>query len=629
VDNAPALRAKPIETNVSFNYVASDEKVVIDIDEDPATIEGCTLNFTVKRVRDVNGNDSDPTTWSAFVNRNELVWADDALSVTQHVETGSSVTATIVNKGGKQQMWTLDGMPSWLTASADYGTTNPRSESTVTFTISPATPIGKYEETVYLKGNDGIETPLTISVKVTGNVPDWAVNPKDFENSMSVIGRVEIKGTPMDDEDDLVAAFIGEECRGVAHPVYKERYDGSFITMDIYGNNETGQEVTFRAYDASTGTLYPVVTPDRSITFAPLSLIGKYDAPVVLTVEDLIEQQTELKAGWNWLSLSVKASDMTVPAIFGKIADNVLNVKSQHNGYLTYENNSWGGNLTSALSNTQMYAVQMKADSKLRLVGQRVDPASTAITAGEGWNWIGYYGRQVASVSDALAGLQPVNGDILKGQSGVSYFDTYEWAGSLPMMEPGIGYMLNSVTTNNRTFSYPAATVAAARALSTAFVDDTEGASYSAFSPVSYRKYANNAIMAVRLVADGQVLGHTELGVFAGDECRAAAVTDDEGVAYLTIPGDDDVTLTFKVALGDQVIDAATTVNYEADGVYGSPKHPLVIDLGETDGIREMLYDGGLESIYDLSGRKISLDDNSRRLHKGVYIIKGRKKTVK
>ena len=299
-------------------------------------------------------------------------------------------------------------------------------------------------------------------MKVTGNVPDWAVNPKDFENSMSVIGRVEIKGTPMDDEDDLVAAFIGEECRGVAHPVYKERYDGSFITMDIYGNNETGQEVTFRAYDASTGTLYPVVTPDRSITFAPLSLIGKYDAPVVLTVEDLIEQQTELKAGWNWLSLSVKASDMTVPAIFGKIADNVVNVKSQHNGYLTYENNSWGGNLTSALSNTQMYAVQLKADSKLRLVGQRVDPASTAITAGEGWNWIGYYGRQVASVSDALAGLQPVNGDILKGQSGVSYFDTYEWAGSLPMMEPGIGYMLNSVTTNNRTFSYPAATVAAA-----------------------------------------------------------------------------------------------------------------------------------------------------------------------
>ena len=142
-DEAPAMREKPAETNVSFTYVASDTKVVIEIDEDPATIEGCTLNFTVRSVRDENGNLSVPAVWSAFVNRNELVWADDALSVEQQVKSESTLTATIVNKGGKQQMWTLDGMPSWLTASADYGTTNPRSETTVTFTISPATPIGR------------------------------------------------------------------------------------------------------------------------------------------------------------------------------------------------------------------------------------------------------------------------------------------------------------------------------------------------------------------------------------------------------------------------------------------------------------------------------------------------------
>jgi hypothetical protein len=593
-------------------------------------MEGCTIFITAKNVKDKNGNKAQPITWTVFVQQNNLKWQEADVALTKTVGEQDTFTAVIENRGSESEAWSLSGLPAWLTINTEGGVLKPQATETLTFSVAESVAIGNYEQTIYLSGNSNIAEPMTLSLKVTGNVPAWTVNPKDFENSMSVIGRVEIKGTPMDDEDDLVAAFIGEECRGVAHPVYKERYDGSFITMDIYGNNETGQEVSFRAYDASTGTLYPVVTPDRSITFAPLSLIGKYDAPVVLTVEDLIEQQTELKAGWNWLSLSVKASDMTVPAIFGKIADNVLNVKSQHNGYLTYENNSWGGNLTGALSNTQMYAVQMKADSKLRLVGQRVDPASTAITAGEGWNWIGYYGRQVASVSDALAGLQPVNGDILKGQSGVSYFDTYEWAGSLPMMEPGVGYMLNSVTTNNRTFSYPAATVAAARYSEKGIEESEKSATATTlFSPVNYRKYANNAIMAVRLVAGSQALGHTELGVFAGDECRAAAVTDDEGVAYLTIPGDDDVTLTFKVALGDQMIDAATTVNYEADGVYGSPKHPLVIDLGETDGIREMLYDGGLESIYDLSGRKISLDDNSRRLHKGVYIIKGRKKTVK
>ena len=54
-DDAPAMRTKPTETNVSFTFVASNEKVVINIDEDPAIIEGCTLNFTVRDVRDENG----------------------------------------------------------------------------------------------------------------------------------------------------------------------------------------------------------------------------------------------------------------------------------------------------------------------------------------------------------------------------------------------------------------------------------------------------------------------------------------------------------------------------------------------------------------------------------------------
>ena len=637
--DAPALHTKAVEANVSFTYTASSDKIIINIDEDPATIEGCTLNFTVQSVRDENGNYSEPATWSAFVNRNELVWADDALSVEQQVKSESTVTAIIVNKGGKQQMWTLDGMPSWLNASADYGTTNPRSETTVTFTVSPATPIGKYEETVYLKGNDGIETPLTLNLKVTGKVPDWSVNPKDFENSMNVIGRVEIKGTPMDNEDDIVAAFIGEECRGVAHPVYKERYDGSFITMDIYGKDEKdengnsiAQEVTFRAYDASTGTLYPVVTPNTDITFTPLALMGKYDEPVVFSVVDLIEQETDLKAGWNWLSLYVNTDKMTVDGIFEKIADDVITVKSQESWAMRNDNGEWKGSLT-AMGNEQMYAVQLKADRKLRIVGQPVNPENCVITAESGWNWIGYYGRQVASVGYAIAGLQPVTGDILKGQSGVTYFDRYEWVGSLLMMEPGIGYMLKSNISNNRVFGYPAATVAAARSVHETATSVSgglpAGAQLSVFTPINFRNYANNAIMAARLTANGKTIGNAALGVFAGNECRTAAVTNENGVVYLTIPGDDAATLTFKVAVGGKVYDAATTVGYEVDGVYGSPDSPVIIDLGEATGIVDVDVDVDVTDVYDLQGRKVDLKDGRRKLPKGVYIINGQKKTVK
>ena len=218
-------------------------------------------------------------------------------------------------------MWTLSGMPSWLTPSEEYGSTNPRSETIVTFSVNPATPIGKYEETIYLKGNDGIEIPLTLNFCVTGELPQWNLNPRDFETSMNVIGRVELLGMPLTDADDILAAFVGDECRGVAHLEYKDRYDGYYATINIYGNSgDENKPITFRAYDALTGNLYPAVEPDRNIKFEALTLIGKYADPVVFNLLDKIEQSTELKAGWNWISLNVKAEDMNTQTIFEKIA---------------------------------------------------------------------------------------------------------------------------------------------------------------------------------------------------------------------------------------------------------------------------------------------------------------------
>ena len=618
-NEAPALRTKPTETNVSFSFVASNEKVVINLDEDAAILEGCTLNFTVRDVRDENGNYSVPAVWTAFVNKKELEWLEDEISLTQEVKTGGAFDATIINKSGVQQMWSLSGMPSWLSVSEDYGTTNPQDETTVTFTVSPSTPIGKYEETIYLRANNGIETPLIIHVNVTGQVPDWSVNPGDYENSMNVIGRVEVQGLPMDDTDDLVAAFIGEECRGVAHPAYIERYDSYFVTMNIYGNDDVGKKVTFRAYDASTGTLYPELTPD-TITFAALKLTGRYEKPIVFTALDKIEQSTELKEGWNWMSLFVKADDMDAKSILSKVADDVLVIKSQADGWLMRENDSWSGKLTS-LKNNQMYAVQMQSDRTLRIVGQPVDPANCPINLASGWNWVGYYGHQVASVSDAFAAMSPEDGDIVKGQSGVTYFDSYEWAGPLMVMEPGVGYMVHTLTA--RQFGYSKNLLKAPATLNVPL------SNLNYFSPVDYHNYSNNAIMTVRVINSGKPVVHLELGVFVDNECRTADVTDENGIAFLTIPGDHIGTMSFKLAEGDEIVEAAESFTYEADAIYGSPGNPVVLELGNATGIGTI--DNSqitMDSYYDLSGRKF-VKPSTRQMSKGIYIINGQKQVVK
>ncbi|MCR5158930.1 MAG: LamG domain-containing protein, partial [Prevotella sp.] len=626
-DAAPALRVKPEEENVSFTFVASDNKIVIDIDEAPARIEGTTLNFTVRDVHDQNGNLSEPVTWSAFVNHNPLAWKESTLAVATEVTAGATLTATLVNKSGQQQVWTMSDLPSWLEADIIYGDLQPLAEQTITFTVSEATPIGKYEKTVYVAGNDGIKTPLTLNITVTGNVPGWAVNPHDFETSMNLIAVLKNDDTPMTDPDDLMAAFVGEECRGVAHPEYNERYGNYYVTMDIYGASaESGQEVTFRAYDASTGTVYPVVTleSNEAFTFIPLTLMGTYAEPNVFIIRNLIEQELELKAGWNWVSFNVAAEDMTVPAIFEKIADDVIVVKGQMSS-LTPEEGEWDGNLNGSLTNTEMYAVKMATDRILRIVGTSVN---TPVPVYAGWNWLGYYGRQVSSLGDALAYMQKDNGDILKAQRGVAYWDVNSWSGSLMMMEPGLGYQFKS-SNDKQTFSYPSAATAGARQLTPGAAPAMENGRSSIFSPVNFRNYPDNAIMAVKVVADSKTLAGVEVAAFAGDECRTAAFTNDEGIAFLTIPGDETCELTFQVAVDGEVVVAPLTLTYETDAIYGTPKHPVLMNLGAATGIREMLYGNGMESIYDLSGRKIQLDGQTRKLQKGVYIINGQKQTVK
>ncbi len=616
---APALRNKQIETNVSYDYSASDTKIVITIDEDPTIIEGCYLNLTVRDLRDANGNYSEPVNWTVFVNRNELEWKEDELQMTTHVKDETSATATIINKGGVQQLWSISGMPSWLEVSADYGVTNPTAETRITFTVSESTPIGHYEETIYLKGNNGIETPLTVSVNVTGDVPSWSVRANDYEMPMSLISVLKMPGSTADDSQDLVAAFIDGVCRGVAHPEYLKRYDTYYVTMDIYGNsNDADKKVTFRAYDASTGTIYPIVETSETIGFNALDLIGRYDTPTTLTAVDKIEQTTELKKGWNWFSLYVKPDAENVKSVFGSVADGLVMVKgqSQEEGFIMHEGNIWAGSMKD-LSYSRMYSVKMSADKDLSLIGSRINPQDQKITIVRGWNWIGYYGSQVISVTDALAGMNPQNGDIIKGQSGVAYYDNFEWNGSLKTLEPGHGYMIMSTTDAERQFSYPTVTTSPRRA------PRRSSGAQSSFQPVDYHEFSGNMVVIAKVLYNGQPAKNAELGIFAEGQCRQAQFTDENGLVYMTVPGDKQTQLRAVAVINGQFYNIEQSVDYRNDDIIGTPSNPLQLTVGsQTTGISVINADSD-DMMFDLQGRKIENDAEN-----GI-IIKGRKKIIK
>ena len=401
---------------------------------------------------------------------------------------------------------------------------------------------------------------------------------------MNLVGTLSIMGQPSDDAEDLVAAFIDGECRGVAHPVYNTRYDNYFVQLDIYGNDEdAGKTVVFYAYDNSTGTKYPQLNTSQTITFRDNHVYGNFAAPVVLDATDLIEQSNNLVQGWNWISFYAHADKMGAEDVFSPVAAQAEVVKSQTE-FGTFENGKFFGKAFDT-DNRSMYKIRMAAPQTLNVIGKRLTSEQRTIVLQPGWNWIAYNAMQTASVGDALAGMNPQDGDVIKGQKGFALYDGYEWNGSLKALTPGKGYMIQSAATGKRTFEYPTATSRYAAA--PLIVDQTS----SVFEPVDYHKYPGNMCIVAAVTWEGEPAIGSEVGVFDNDECRTVEIADGEGFAYFTVPGDETQTLFFKMVRDDVEYVSDVTVAYEEDALIGTHSAPLVVAFDDASYIHNIFDD--------------------------------------
>ena len=126
--------------------------------------------------------------------------------------------------------------------------------------------------------------------------------------------------------------------------------------------------------------------------------------------------------------------------------------------------------------------------------------------------------------------------------------------------------------------------------------------------------------MAAKIVKSGKILANAEIGVFADGECRAAGISDENGIVYLTVPGDDAVTLNLKISEGSNVTDFHDFVEYQSDAIFGSPKNPIVLDIDAPTRVMGT-EDIQAEFAYDLQGRMIEDVENSD----GIIILNNEK----
>lgn len=102
--------------------------------------------------------------------------------------------------------------------------------------------------------------------------PTWSVNETIFESTQTMIAKLSLDGKLLENPNDMVGAFVGNECRGVASPVFIPA-TGKYYTFLTVFSNKQKEEITFKLYEHSSGRIVPV---DKKLNFNINGHIGSY-----------------------------------------------------------------------------------------------------------------------------------------------------------------------------------------------------------------------------------------------------------------------------------------------------------------------------------------------------------------
>lgn len=87
------------------------------------------------------------------------------------------------------------------------------------------------------------------------DLPQWSVDASEFEFSMTVTSLVYIDDAMAVDPDNILAATVDGQIRGVAYPVHDSFNNQYLFFLTVFSNQFSGEEVLFQLYNATTNTV--------------------------------------------------------------------------------------------------------------------------------------------------------------------------------------------------------------------------------------------------------------------------------------------------------------------------------------------------------------------------------------
>ena len=437
--------------------------------------------------------------------------------------------------------------------------------------------------------------PMLNACKLQNVIPakyHWDVDVHAYADNMTVTGVIEIEGVEQMTNALEIGAFCGEECRGRERAEYIEELDRYLLFFTIYG--EDNDELSFRLYNHETDEELDLVCAS-TLTFHTNDIVGTPYEPYVFAFAEPgtdITQATNFNAGWNWWSTYIELEGLDgLQMLQEGLGENGLMIKSQNDGYSSYLSGyGWYGSLTS-INNESTYQVRTGSTYSVELTGPVTLPANHPITLHNGWNWVGYPVNASMTVADALAGITPQTGDMLKSQNDgyASYLEGFGWYGSLNNLYPGMGLMFKSNAGSEVTLVYP-------NGGTRSDLKANQTSENNHWQP-NLNAYPENMTVMAIVELDGEELQgeQYELAAFANGEVRGSArllyvEPINRYMAFLTVAGDEATELHFglyNTETGVVETQCIASLQYETNAIVGSFAEPYVVSFRGNTGLAE------------------------------------------
>ncbi|MFD1606057.1 LamG-like jellyroll fold domain-containing protein [Flavobacterium artemisiae] len=587
-NDVPAIKPeRELVKFVTTNVIKDGEMIIAPVVTDWASLEGQILDITVHRMFDsANNMQESPVTWTAYVNRNEVSWFaegyNEIVTLTKNSSEAKTFEITLVNKGGKQQPYTITNVPSWLSLSKTTGSIDPNTKTTIKATVDENVAVGEYLENLYLQTDFGYDQKLQVKLRVLAPEPNWTVDPTHFDYSMNIIGKIKVDGVLSADSYDKIAAFYNDEVRGSAKLVYNEAYKEYFAFLTVYSNANSGENLKFKIWDASQGKILEAsVETIPSINFMNNEVLGTLSKPYIFVNSGLVEQEIKLNKGWTWVSLNTNDTNFSdLNALTKNLTLETSNRILSHSPALldTYfkdksnpANSGWSGTISAngGLSSSKMYKINVTKEQTLKIKGKSVDVTAWSFPIKEEWNWLAYPLGSNQTTNEALAYFDATDGDVIKSQNLFAIYDPIiGWNGTLKYLEAGKGYMIKS--SKPQTFKYP---------------DNLEksktGKSASKNGQVEigseFTTYSQN-MNAVVLLPKGydELFVYDSKGVLKGN-ARNQMINGKE-LSFITIFGDDTEELSFTLGDGFAKKGTSKSFTFKGNEVLGTITNPVILE---------------------------------------------------